>query len=203
MRLFQARRRARPGAADSADQSCASRLEQAFPRRHHVRSAIQENLGGMLSATRCNGSDAVLLQDRARVRGRAASTSPARTRMRARKSHVRRMRIGYGAAHGHRQGRGGRGVGERRDVLWLRGKGGARGAKAGGDAWVIRPLDALAITSRHAYVGGHDDTHRPSRLFSRREAPGAASQVVEVVKGTAPPLYAYADRSDHTGDASA
>jgi hypothetical protein len=56
----------------------------------------------------------------------------------------------------------GRGI-ERRDMLWFRGK----GAKATGDAWVIRPLDALAITSCH-------------RLFSRREAPGFASQVMGV-----------------------
>jgi hypothetical protein len=57
----------------------------------------------------------------------------------------------------------GRGV-ERREVLWFRGEG--AGQMPAGPRlvamWVIRPLDALAITSCHAFVGGHDDTHRPS-----------------------------------------
>jgi hypothetical protein len=40
------------------------------------------------------------------------------------------------------------------------------------------PHDGLAITSRHAYIVGHDDAHRTNRLFSRREAQG--TKLVEV-----------------------
>jgi hypothetical protein len=41
-------------------------------------------------------------------------------------------------------------------------------------------LDRLAVTSSHVYIPRYDDAPRSNRLFSRREAQGAATEVVEV-----------------------
>jgi hypothetical protein len=51
---------------------------------------------------------------------------------------------------------------------------------AAAHASLNRSLDGLVVTSCHAYVLGYDDTPRPNRLLSCREAQGAPSEVVEV-----------------------